>query len=162
MVCCFLGQQHATATAPNPALGNALAAACGLSWALTLISLRHLNRDFVATRGEAGLAAVVTGNAMACALALPFALPIPHADLVEWSTLIYLGAVQVALAYVFLTASMRVLPALEVSLLLLLEPVLNPFWTWLVRGERPGLWTLAGGALIVAVTGVRTRERLGS
>ncbi|MEO1576250.1 MAG: DMT family transporter, partial [Pseudomonadota bacterium] len=31
--------------APNPALGNALGAACGVTWALTLLGLRALARD---------------------------------------------------------------------------------------------------------------------
>ena len=59
-------------------------------------------------------------------------------------------------AYVFLTAAMRVLPALEVSLLLLIEPVLNPIWTWMIRGERPGTYTLIGGAIIIAATAIKS------
>ena len=47
------------------------------------------------------------------------------------------------------------LPALEISLLLLLEPVLNPIWTWLIRGEDPGRWTIAGGAVIVTATAAK-------
>ena len=41
---------------------------------------------------------------------------------------------------------------MEASTLLLLEPALNPFWAWLVHGERPGVWALAGGALILGAT----------
>jgi drug/metabolite transporter (DMT)-like permease len=59
-------------------------------------------------------------------------------------------------AYVCLTAAMRRLPAFDVSLLLLLEPVLNPVWTWLVRGEVPGRWTVTGGAVILGATAFRT------
>jgi drug/metabolite transporter (DMT)-like permease len=33
---------------------------------------------------------------------------------------------------------------------------LNPIWTWLVHGERPGRWSLAGGGLILLATAVRT------
>jgi drug/metabolite transporter (DMT)-like permease len=34
-----------------------------------------------------------------------------------------------------------VIPALETSLILLIEPVLNPVWSWLFHGERPpGRW----------------------
>jgi len=45
--------------------------------------------------------------------------------------------------------------ALEVGLFLLIEPVLNPIWTWLVHGETPGAATLAGGALILGATAGR-------
>jgi drug/metabolite transporter (DMT)-like permease len=47
------------------------------------------------------------------------------------------------------------LPALEIALLLLLEPVLNPLWTWAIRGESPGGWTVAGGAVIIGATAIK-------
>lgn len=152
MVLCFLGQPVATATAPNPALGNLLGALSGLVWALTLVSLRYIGRD---RAQAAGLTAVVLGNAFASFAALPAALPLPTAAAADWATVVSLGVFQIGLAYVFLTKAVRRLPALEVSLLLLLEPVLNPVWTWLIRGEEPGAWTIAGGAVIVAATAVK-------
>ena len=68
----------------------------------------------------------------------------------------YLGVGQIGLAYVCLTAAIRHLSALEVSLLLLIEPVLNPVWTWILHGEHPGTWTIAGGAIIVSATALRS------
>jgi drug/metabolite transporter (DMT)-like permease len=50
---------------------------------------------------------------------------------------------------VCLTRSLREVPGLEAATLLLIEPVFNPVWTWLIHGERPGSLALAGGALIV-------------
>jgi drug/metabolite transporter (DMT)-like permease len=46
----------------------------------------------------------------------------------------------------------------EASLLVLLEPVLNPVWTFLFTGERPGPWALAGGSLVLAGTLWRTLQ----
>jgi drug/metabolite transporter, DME family len=153
MVACFAGQAQAIATAPDPALGDALAALCGLSWALTLLGLRWVERD---DAGEGlGMSVVVVGNLIASALSLPFAWPLPTAPATEWATVVYLGVVQIGLAYVCLTKAIRHLPALEASLLLLLEPVLNPLWAWLVRDEHPGSWTLAGGALIIVATAAK-------
>jgi len=34
----------------------------------------------------------------------------------------------------------------------LLEPVLNPVWTFLFAGERPGPWALAGGSIVLLAT----------
>jgi drug/metabolite transporter (DMT)-like permease len=42
------------------------------------------------------------------------------------------------------------------SVLLLLEPALNPVWALAVQGERPGAWSLWGGALILAATLLKT------
>jgi drug/metabolite transporter (DMT)-like permease len=65
---------------------------------------------------------------------------------------LYLGAAQIALAYVFMTRGIRNVTALEASLLLLLEPVLSPVWAWLVHGEEPGAAAMAGGVLVLAAT----------
>jgi drug/metabolite transporter (DMT)-like permease len=54
------------------------------------------------------------------------------------------------------TDAVRHLPAFEISLLLLLEPVLNPIWTWLIWKEYPGRLVLFGGAVIVIATAVKS------
>jgi drug/metabolite transporter, DME family len=153
MFACFFGRAEPSATAPDPVLGNWLGAASGLVWALTLLTLRKIGR--ADGEGNATVAAVVAGNVFACVGAAPFALPLPAAPAGEWVTLVYLGVFQIGLAYVCLTSAIRRLPALEISLLLLLEPVLNPVWTWAIRGESLGVWTLLGGALIVGATAAR-------
>ena len=151
---CVLGRPVATITAPNPTLGNLIGVLCSIVWAFTLLGLRYLERG--GERHGAAMGAVVTGNALASLAAWPFAWPLPMASASEWATIVYLGVFQIALAYVFLTRAVGRLSALEVSLLLLLEPVLNPAWTWLIRGEQPGGWTIAGGAIIIAVTAIKS------
>lgn len=148
MVALFAGSAPPSATAPDPALGNLLAAAAGVSWAFTVMGLRWLERD----GGQGGLAAAAVGNVLACVVALPWALPVIGATSTDWLALIFLGVVQIGIAYAFLTAGLGRVPALEASLLLLLEPALNPVWTWLVHGENPGVWSIAGGALVLAAT----------
>lgn len=149
---CFMAQPQPTVTAPDPSLGNVLAVLCSVAWAATLIGLRWVERDAPGS----SLSAVIVGNVIACAVGLPFVFPLPTATAAEWATLAYLGVVQIGVAYIFLTRAIRHLPALDVSLLLLLEPVLNPLWTWIVRDENPGVWVLAGGACIVAATALKT------
>jgi drug/metabolite transporter (DMT)-like permease len=140
--------------APNPTLGNVFALLSGLVWAMTLLGLRYMERD--ATGRSPAMSAVIAGNAFASLAALPFAWPMPNASPAEWATIVYLGTFQIGLAYIWLTKAVGRLPALEVSLLLLLEPVLNPMWAWLVRGEQPGTWTIAGGAIIIVVTAIKS------
>jgi drug/metabolite transporter (DMT)-like permease len=151
----FFGSQDAVATAPAPQLGNACALASGFTFALLLVYFRRLSRTDP-TR-DRSLAAATVGNVLACALSLPFALPVAHATATDVLAILYLGTMQVGLAYFFLSRGLRVLPALEVSLLLLLEPVLNPVWTWLLHDERPTLLALAGGAVLLGVLATRAR-----
>ncbi|MGH9254019.1 MAG: DMT family transporter [Vicinamibacterales bacterium] len=151
LVLCVGGGSEATVTAPDPATGNLLGILCSLSWAFTLLGLRWIERS----QPGSGLSAVVIGNLIAFLVGLPFLVPLPAASAVDWATLVYLGVFQIGLAYVLLTGAFGPLPALHVSLLLLIEPVLNPVWTLVIRGEQPGAWTLVGGAIIVLAAGTQ-------
>ena len=152
----FLGIEPATRTAPDPLRGNILAAASGLTWALTLVGLRWLGGPAPQERRDPAGEAVVAGNVLACLVGLPLALPVARSLLLDWAILGFLGPVQIGLAYVLLTRGVRQVRALEAGLLLLLEPVLNALLAWVVHGEAPGGWSLAGCAVILAATALRT------
>jgi drug/metabolite transporter, DME family len=149
----FVGVEPAVVTAPDPLRGNLLAVASGGFWALTVCGLRWMG----AAGGEHGsaAAAVTSGNITAFLVALPLALPVGAHSAADWGLIAYLGVFQIALAYVFVTRALAFIPALEAALILLIEPVLNPVWAWIVQGERPGPWALLGGAVILAATTVK-------
>ncbi len=150
LVMMLLGADQPMATAPDPWRGNVIALLSGVAWAFTLLGLRWLGRG--AGAREAGLAAVVAGNVIAFLFCLPFALPVAHAGRGDVLSIAYLGVFQIGLAYTFLTAGIAHVRALAAALLLLLEPVLNPLWAWVVQGETPGVWTILGGLLILSGT----------
>jgi drug/metabolite transporter, DME family len=145
----FIGVEQPIATAPDPGRGNLLALASGFFWALAVCGLRWLSAD---ERRGTPAAAVVSGNLTAFLISLPMALPVGAHSIADWSLIGYLGVFQIALAYVFLTTAIQFIPALEASVILLLEPVLNPVWAWLVQRETPGAWALLGGAIILGAT----------
>jgi drug/metabolite transporter (DMT)-like permease len=153
LVLFFVGVDRPVESAPDPTRGNLLAAASGLTWALTVCGLRWMGAGD-GRRGSAAVA-VVVGNVIASLGALPFALPFGRHGLGDWALVGYLGAFQIALAYMLVTRALTTIPALEASLILLIEPVLNPVWAWLFHGERPGVWALVGGAVILGATTVR-------
>ena len=72
-----------------------------------------------------------------------------------------MGAVQFGLPYVLYSAGIARVSAQEAILIVMLEPVLNPLWTWLGHGEVPSTGTFLGGAVIlVSVTYLAlSRER---
>ena len=150
----LLGVPDAGPTAPNPGLGNILAAVSGCTSAFMMVGLRWLARDD--HEGSAAApAAVVLGNLLAFAAVLPLALPVMPARALDWMLIAYLGVFQIGVAYFLLLSALRHVAALEASLLMFVEPVLSPVWAWLFHGETPGTWTLAGGAVILATTGLR-------
>jgi drug/metabolite transporter (DMT)-like permease len=144
-----------TSTAPDPLAGDLMAAGAGICWALTLLGLRWLARDDEPKSGTA-LAAVAAGNLVACLCGLVFVFPVGDTSLLDWSVVLWLGVFQVALAYLLVTRALRRISALQASLLLLLEPVLNPLWVWLALGESPGVTALIGGTVIILATAVHT------
>ena len=157
MSCFAFGSERAMATAPDPRTGNACALASGFFWALALAGLRWLSRGL---GGGAGMAAVAAGNIMAFLAALPLALPVAAWGLGGVTAIVYLGAFQIGLAYWCLTRAMRQVTAFEATTILLLEPALNPVWVWLIHGERPGGWPIAGGAAILSATLVNTWRQM--
>jgi drug/metabolite transporter, DME family len=149
LVLFFVGVEAPAATAPDPERGNLLALASGFCWALAVCGLRWMTAE--KGRGSPA-AAVVSGNLTAFLVSLPMALPVGSHTLADWALIGYLGVFQIALAYVFLTSAIHSIPALEASVILLLEPVLNPLWAWVVQRETPGSWALLGGAIILGAT----------
>ena len=132
----FLAGDSASATAPDPWRGNLLAAASGLTWALTLVGLRWAASGSPSASSDPAGQAVVMGNVLVCAACAPFALPVRGSAL-DWLLVAYLGVFQIGVAYLCLTRGMRRLRALEATLLLALEPVVSTLLAWAVHGERP-------------------------
>ena len=149
----FVGTEHPAFTAPRPAEGNLLALLSGMTWALTIAGMRWMGKR----EGPSPTVAVAAGNAMTFLFGLRWALPVETSHAIDWLVIVYLGTFQIGLAYVCLTLALHHITALEASLLLLVEPALNPVWAWFVQGERPGTWALCGGAIILLVTGVKAR-----
>jgi DME family drug/metabolite transporter len=145
----LLGANPPSTTAPDPARGNIFAAMSGLSYALLLCGLRWLGRDGGADRG---ISAVLLGNLIACLAGLPMALPLGSHPVTAWGIILYLGIFQIAGAYLLVTSALRHVPAIEASLMLLVETAFNPFWAWLLLGEVPAMLALVGGGLIIGAT----------
>ncbi|HET6922253.1 MAG TPA: DMT family transporter, partial [Anaeromyxobacteraceae bacterium] len=150
----FLGAGSPGRTAPDPLRGNLLAALSGVAWAATLMGLRWVGS--AGTGAATPMGAVVLGNLLAFLACVPFFGSLAAAGPRDWLAVAYLGVFQIGAAYALLAAAVPRLRALEVSLLVLVEPALNPLWAWLVHGESPGGWTAAGGALILGATAARS------
>ena len=133
---------------PGQALGNLTALASGAAFALSIVGLRILR--------ERGPAALAWGNLLAALATLPLWGRGPAPTATDLALLLYLGVFQLGLAYLCFSRGVTGTPAIEASLLILLEPVLNPIWTYLVTGERMGRWAVAGGGVVLLATAWRT------
>ena len=136
---------------PRGLVGMLVALASGMSFAVLVILLRK------ESDGSPG-SAVLLGNLLTAVVGLPFAvghpLPLPQA-----AVIVTLGVVQLGLPYILYSLAIRRVTALEAILIPMLEPILNPLWVLLARGETPGPWSLTGGALVLGAVLVREMVR---
>ena len=101
--------------------------------------------------------------ALAAALAALFALGPASPSSATGRDLVLLalfGIGQLGVGMLLFTAGARLIPVAEASLIGVLECVLGPVWVWLAIGERPGLFALIGGAVIVSALVVHTAADL--
>ena len=60
-----------------------------------------------------------------------------------------MAVVQLALPLYLFAVGARYIPAVQATLINLLDVLFNPFWAWLGVGERPTVDAVIGGSLIV-------------
>lgn len=151
MVLFFVGRLE-----PRDTAGNVLAAASGVTLAamftlLRLPSVTPVQRPQSILYGNILLVVALLVVNLARGTSEPFT---PDAG--DAAGLVFLGVVQIGFAYMLFTFGVAHVQALEASLIGMLEPVLNPVWVFLVLGETPGWWAVAGGAIIVGAVVART------
>ena len=60
-----------------------------------------------------------------------------------------MGPLQLSIPLVFYAKGAKAVPAVTISLIVMLDAVLNPFWSWLGVGEVPTSSAFLGGAIII-------------
>jgi len=131
---------------PQDVTGNLLALASGLCFACYFLLLRHTK-----SRAVNRASSVIYGNLLLVVIAAPAALKVlPHISKGDTVGIVYLGVVQIGIAYTLFTVAMaRGVRSLDAGIVGYVEPVLNPIWVFLAIGERPTSWAILGGAIIV-------------
>lgn len=138
---------------PQDIEGNIMALASGLCFAFYFLLLRH-SRSREVNRASS----VIYGNLLVVMIAAPAGLAaLPHLVPSDALAVLYLGVVQIGLAYTLFTLGMaRGIRSLDAGIVGYIEPVLNPIWVFLFLGERPSKWALVGGAIIVTAVVIHT------
>jgi drug/metabolite transporter (DMT)-like permease len=73
-----------------------------------------------------------------------------HVTPKEIAILALMGPLQLSIPLIFFARGARSVPAVTLSLIVMLDVVLNPLWSWLGAGEQPARLAYAGGAIVVA------------
>ncbi len=129
--------------------GNLLSLLSGAFYATTVLFLRRL-------KGPASEWTAIFGNLTAAAISLPFAARPFSVPAAAVAPLIFLGGVQIGVAYTFFVRGLGLIRAAEASIISFLEPIFNPIWVFLGIGERPTIFALFGAAVVLSAIAWRT------
>jgi len=121
-------------------LGTLLALWIPIAYAASIIAVRRSKRDNMLV--ALCLAGLVAGG-LSAFFVTDYALT-PRDLIIS----LYLGVFQVGVGFTLVVLGSRYVPAAQVGLLALVEPVLAPVWAWMGVGEVPGLATIVGGTII--------------
>lgn len=128
-------------------LGNVIGALSGVSFAFLAIFLRM-------QKNESTLESIFLGNILTALIGIPFMLQ-SGPGTSGWWYLLLLGVVQLGIPYILYAKAIKYVTALEAILIPVIEPILNPVWVFLLLGEAPGLWAIAGGIVVLSAVTVR-------
>lgn len=121
--------------------GNISAVASGFAFAWVFLLFRR-------QKEETPYGSLFLGNVLAGIICLPFMFQSSPGG-TGIIGLLFLGTVQLGIAYSLYSVASRHITAIDAALILLLEPLLNPVWAYLALGEVPGKWAMVGGAIIL-------------
>ncbi len=122
-------------------LGNLVAVLSGVCYAGVFLMNSSEKAD--------ALSSVFFGQLAAAVIFTPFCLGETNFSPVPMTALLALGALQVGLAYIFLSLGIRDTPPVTASLITGLEPVMNPIWVAVFYGEHISPTALAGTVIVI-------------
>ena len=128
---------------PGYILGNFVAIAAGMFMAVMFILVGNME-------GDERFSTITNGQFLTFFVGLPFIIATkPEFTAAATASILVLGVFQLGISYILYVKSTQYCPPLACCLLGALEPLLNPVWVLIFDGERPGLWALIGGIIVV-------------
>jgi drug/metabolite transporter (DMT)-like permease len=126
----------------NGFLGNLLAVLSGITLALLTVSMR-------AQKDGSPVESILIANIFTAIVGFPLVMK-ESWTVTNWLIILYLGVFQIGFAFLFFSVAIKHVPALEATLISTLEPVLNPVWVFFFIGEKPGLFAVVGGIIVLS------------
>ena len=129
---------------PGGLAGNLLALCSGFTLGGMFLLSGRLPDD------QSAQSALLLGHALTALAGIPVSLwvPTPFSGQAA-AAIVVLGVVQLGIPYVLYGIAVRLCTPLTCSLIGMLEPLFNPLWVLLFVGERPGVWALVGGVIVL-------------
>lgn len=136
-----LGLFFGDSLSPGGFTGNLLAIISGVTMALMTVAMR-------AQKDGSPAESFLLANLLGVLLGGYFVFRQPW-TVTNWAVVAYLGIFQIGLAFLLYSMAIKVILALEATLIGTLEPILNPVWVFFFLGETPGPMALIGGLVVL-------------
>ncbi len=120
--------------------GNLFALAGGVTYAAFTLFMRK-------QKNESPLESVLLGNVLTVIVGLPFILTASPTSS-GWLGIGILGCMM-GVSFIIYSSAVKRVAAIDIILILIIEPLLNPLWVYIIMGETPGMWAALGGAIIL-------------
>jgi drug/metabolite transporter (DMT)-like permease len=117
--------------------------ASGVFYACVILCLRVL-------RNMPALWLTVWNHLFSGLVLVPLILSLRPPTAGQFVVLMLFGVLQMSAAYWLMARGLQAVSPQEAGTLTLLEPLLNPIWTYFMAGETPSRWTFIGGGIILA------------
>ena len=126
---------------PGEMTGNLAAFSMPITFAVLIIIVRKFpSVDMVPAQFVAGICCCLIGYVLSNKLMISY-----HDIFLGFLA----GFFQVGFGFIFITIGARTTPSAMVGIIMLSESVLGPIWAFLFASERPSMFSLIGGAVIL-------------
>ena len=127
---------------PGELSGNLAAFTMPISFAVLIMIVRkYPTVDMIPAQFVAGVCSCLVGFILSTKILIS-----PHDIFLGFLA----GFFQVGLGFIFITIGARTTPSAMVGIIMLSESVLGPIWAFLFVSERPSIFGLIGGAIILS------------
>ena len=93
---------------------------------------------------------VLLGNLLTFSLCTPFIVQDVTFEADVWLKIIFLGIIQLGLAYILFTIAIKHVTALDAVIYPVVEPICNPIFAYIFLNETLGFFARIGGLLVLA------------
>ncbi len=125
--------------------GNLIAIGSGICFAMFSLLIKYKK---VKHNSPNTLNNMITGNILVAVISFFVIYPNFSLTTVEASILIYMGAIQIGVAYVVFNEGIKYVSATESMIIATLEALFNPIWVFIGIGETPSVYSIIGGLII--------------
>ncbi len=129
---------------PNGLIGNIFAILAGFFMAIMYVLVGNSSND------SDRMSAILIGHIFTALIGIPvFFITKQQPTSISVICIIVLGVFQLGIPYVLMGISIKYCSPLMCSLLGFIEPLLNPVWVFVFDGEKPGIFALLGGIVVI-------------